>query len=62
MMAFDNQAVQIEAVVFYGSGAIAVFQGYRIQFIEFRQRLLLKPYNRRFLELEDGYKVVPKDS
>ena len=62
LMAFDNQAVQIEALVFYGSGAIAVFQGYRIRIIEFRQRLLLKPYNRRFLELEDGYEVVAKDS
>ena len=62
LMAFDNQAVQIEAVVFYGSGAIAVIQGYRILFIEFRQRLLLKPYNRRYVKLEDGYKVVPKDS
>ena len=62
LMAFDNQAVQIEALVFYGSGAIAVFQGYRILFIEFRQRLLLKPYNRLYVKLEDGYEVVSKDS
>ena len=62
LMTFDNQAVQIEAAVLYGSGAIAVIQGYRIRIIELRQLLLLKAYNRRFLELEDGYKVVPKDS
>ena len=60
--AFDNQAVQIEGAVFYGGGAIAVIQGYRIQIIELRRWLLLKPYNLRFLELEDGYEVVPKDS
>ena len=60
--AFDNEIVQIEALVFYGSGAIAVFQGYRIQFIELRRWLLLKPYNRRYVKLEEGYKVVPKDS
>ena len=62
LMAFDNQAVQIEALVFSGSWAIAVIQGYRIGIIELRQRLLLKAYDRRFLELEDGYEVVPKDS
>ena len=59
---FDNQAVQIERAVFYCGGAIAVIQGYRIQIIELRRWLLLKPYNLRFLELEDGYKVLPKDS
>ena len=62
LMAFDNQAVQIEALVFYGSGAIAAIQGYRIYIIELRRWLLLKPYNRRYLEHEDGYKVVPKGS
>ena len=60
--AFDNQSVQIEGAVFYCGGAIAVIQGYRIQIIELRRWLLLKPYNLRFLELEDGYEVVPKDS
>ena len=62
LSAFDNQAVQIEALVFSGSWAIAVIQGYRIGIIELRQRLLLKAYDRRFLELEEGYEVVPKDS
>jgi len=60
--AFDNEIVQIEAAVFYGSGAIVVIQAYRIQIIELRRWLLLKPYERRYLELEDGYEVVPKDS
>lgn len=60
--AFDNEIVQIEAAVFYGSGAIVVIQCCRIQIIELRRWLLLKPYERRYLELEDGYEVVPKDS
>lgn len=60
--AFDNEIVQIEAAVFYGSGGIVVIQCCRIQIIELRRWLLLKPYERRYLELEDGYEVVPKDS
>lgn len=57
-----NQAVQIEGTVFYGIGVIAVIQGNRIRIIELRRWLLLKPYNRRYLKLEDGYEVVAKDS
>ena len=62
LSAFDNQAVQIEGAVLFGSYAIAVIQGYRIRIIELQRWLLLKPYNRRYIELEDGYEVVPKDS
>ena len=62
LMAFDNQAVQIEAAVAYSSWAIANIQGYRILIIQVRRWLLLKPYNRRYVKLEDGYEVVPKDS
>ena len=60
--AFDNQAVQIEGAVLFGSYAIAVIQGYRINIIQIRRWLLLKPYNRRYVKLEDGYEVAPKDS
>ena len=60
--AFDNQAVQIEAAVAYSSVAIFYIQGYRINIIQIRRWLLLKPYKRRYVKLEDGYKVVPKDS
>ena len=60
--AFDNQAVQIEGYVAYGSMAILFIQGSRINIIELQRWLLLKPYNRRYVKLEDGYEVVPKDS
>ena len=75
LAAFDNEIVQIEAAIFYGSGAIAAIQCYRIDIIELRRWLLLKSYNRnrtipyqyfnnrgfrRYLEHED--KVVPQDS
>ena len=62
LMAFDNKTVQIEATVLFGSYAITIIQGYRIRIIELQRWLLLKPYNRRYVELEDGYDVVPKDS
>ena len=62
LSAFDNLAVQIEGAVLFGSYAIAVIQGDRIAIIQIRRWLLLKPYNRRYVKLEDGYKVVPKDS